>query len=471
MVGCGGPITEQAPPAQSTDPTGKVATVPVWPDPPDSGPLDCSPIDAADAEWQLCFEGEEHCEAIYTDGSGCHAVCAAVDLPCTGAYENRDDSCSPNQSRSPLSCDSGHQSDYCICGGTGLASVEDPGGSRIDSLLEERAGFGGQAAGGDPALIFTVNTLADSGPGSLRQALESTEPWSIVFEVDGLIYWEDPVQVRSNKTVDGRGSDITVDGTWRLQDVHDVILSDLTLTRSIHEGEEACEQAGDAVTVRGSGGASPSDFSSHDLWFHHLDFRNGGDGLIDIRGGTQITISWSHFSDHKKVTLAWQDEAGLPTQGMQVTWHHNHFDHTTVRNPRFHYGKAHYVNNFLDEWWQSGAASYDAAQFFSEANIYLAADDCVGIPQVSPCEDLNPCAVNNDWFVDRSLAVVTSGSSASGYVASSGDLLLNGAQIEIRQASSVFDPYESYDFTPDPATEGLAATIKAQVGPRTAWTK
>jgi len=290
-----------------------------------------------------------------------------------------------------------------------------------------------------------------------------------VFAVDGFIRWDTDVRVESNKTVDGRGRDITVDGTWRLEDVHDVIISDLTLTRSIREGEQACEQDGDVIDIRGAGGSIPSDFTSHDIWIHHIEFRDGGDGLLDIRGGTNITISWSRFLDHKKVSLAWQDTDGQPTPGMQVTWHHNHFDHTTVRNPRFHYGRAHYVNNFVDEWWQSGAASYDEAQFFSEANVYLAADDCYGIPGVSPCEDANPCAVNNDWFVDRSLAVVHAGSSAPGYIKSVGDLLLNGAEVQSRNAAAVFDPADTYSMVVEPATEQLAEVIEAEAGPRYSW--
>jgi len=437
--------------------------------PPTTEELNCELIPLANASWDLCFASTQHCEATFGDGAGCAEVCAAAGLACTAAYENRDGLCAPNLDLPTLSCDSGHQSDYCVCGAAETPVVEDPGPGRIAGLMEERAGFGRETEGGDPSKLYIVSTLADSGSGSLRAALESSEPWSIVFSVDGLIRWETDVLVESYKTVDGRGSDITVDGTWRLEDVHDVIISDLTLTRSIRDGEQSCEQDGDVIDIRGEGGPSPSDFTSHDIWLHHIAFRDGGDGLLDIRGGTNITVSWSHFSDHKKVTLAWQDSAGQATPGMQVTWHHNHFDHTTVRNPRFHYGRAHYVNNFVDEWWQSGAASYDQAQFYSEANIYLAADDCYGIPGVSPCEDQNPCAVNNDWFVDRSLALIRTGSSAPGFIKSTGDLLLNGAQIETHNSEAVFDPAESYSFAVEPATELLAELIKEEAGPRRDW--
>jgi pectate lyase len=437
--------------------------------PPGVSIVDCGLIAVATDNWELCFEGDNHCEAIYLDGAGCDAVCAEAGLVCTGAYENHDETCAPDYDRPVLPCDSGHESDYCICGGTGESSVDAPGVGRTERLLLERAGFGRNVTGGDPSRVYTVTSLSDEGPGSLRAALESTDPWTIVFAVDGNIHWGDEVRVLSNKTVDGRGHDISVDGTWRLQDVHNVIISDLSLTRSPRDGEEVCGQDGDVMTIIGDGGPSPADFSTRDIWLHHLDFRDGGDGLLDIRGGTQITISWSHFVQHKKVTLAWQDVDGRSTEGMYVTWHHNHFDHTTVRNPRFHYGRAHFVNNYVEEWWQSGVASYDGAQFFSEANIYQAADDCFGIPGVMPCVDENPCAVNNDWYVDRGLAVTTTGTSDEGWVKSTADLLINGARIEVNRPSAVFDPAESYTFTAEVATESLAVAIATEVGPRTDW--
>jgi len=439
-------------------------------DPPPAVPaLDCTFPEGVDASWQVCHAGENHCEALYEDEAGCLSVCESLGLSCTGAYENREGECAPDLERERLSCSSGHQSDYCICGGTGRTAVADPVAGRFESLYAERAGFGRNVTGGDPDKIYVVTTLADEGAGSLRAALQSEESWSIVFAVDGEIYWEEDVWVGPNKTVDGRGRDITVDGTWRLSRVHNVIISDVSVTRSMRSGEEACEQDGDVILIHGDGGDSPSDFNTYDIWLHHLDLQDGGDGLLDIRGGTEITISWSRFAQHKKVSLAWQDAEGSSTEGMHVTWHHNHFDHTTVRNPRFHYGRAHFVNNFIDEWWQSGAASYDGAQFFSEANVYLAADDCYGIPGVLPCIDDNPCAVNNDWYVDRSLAVISSGSSEPGWIRSSGDLLLNGAQIEVTRPSEVFDPSESYTFAVEPATEALAAAIEAEAGPRRDW--
>jgi pectate lyase len=458
---------ETEPTTASTPPTTPGTTTPTTTTTTPTTPVDCAPVEAAG--WSLCTSTADRCEAVFTDGASCDAVCASVGLPCTAAWDDLDGTCSPDTSRPAVACDSGHRSDFCVCGGDGVP-VTPPALSRAESLLAERAGFGALTTGGDPDLEYVVTSLGERGPGTLCDALESATAWTIVFDVDGTITWDDDCEVRSDKTVDGRGHDVTVDGTWRLEDVHDVIVSDLSLTRTLRSSEEACEQAGDVIVVLGSGGDDPADFTSHDLWFHHLELFDGGDGLIDIRGGTDLTISWSRFRTHKKATLAWQTKDGDEAAGMRVTWHHDHFEGTSVRNPRFHYGEAHFVDNLVEAWWQYGAASYDGARFLSEANVYAAEPDCVGIPGVFPCVDPNPCGGDNDWRVERSDAVVSSGEGNDrGYVDSVGDLLLGGARVSENEPGRVSRPPAPYDVVAEPADAVLEAAVRAGAGPRTTW--
>ena len=60
------------------------------------------------------------------------------------------------------------------------------------------------------------------------------------------------------------------------------------------------------------------------IWLHHVELFNGGDGLLDLRGATEVTLSWSHLHTHKKAMLmAWdndQREAGgmyVPAYGLR----------------------------------------------------------------------------------------------------------------------------------------------------------
>jgi pectate lyase len=155
---------------------------------------------------------------------------------------------------------------------------------------------------------------------------------------------------------------------------------------------------------------------------------------------------------------------------MRVTWHHNHFDGTSVRNPRFHFGRAHLFNNLWSDWWQYGAASYDNAQLFSEANIFRPAENCAGIPNVLPCEDENPCGDDNDWVVDRQKAIVSEGKdNVRGAVRSVGDLTHGASTVQVHRAGDVFDPGDTYDYDAEAANDALEARIREGVGPRVDW--
>jgi pectate lyase len=119
------------------------------------------------------------------------------------------------------------------------------------TLLAERAGFGAATTGGDPTRVFHVKSLADSGSGTLREAAGSSEPYYVVFDVEGTIKLASRMDVKSNKTIDGRGRAITIDGTLRLPSgTTNVILSDITIVNPAG----FATSDGDTIEVRGKGG-------------------------------------------------------------------------------------------------------------------------------------------------------------------------------------------------------------------------
>ena len=463
-----------------------------------ASPVDCSPI-ASHADWDLCTGGPTTCEVVYYDGAGCDAVCASVGLGCMSTYEDVDGACAPDLSRPALSCGtpSGHQSDYCVCGSATTctpdcagkvcgpdgcggqcgacaatescdqgACVADTGEDctkypfKASTLLAERVGFGRDTTGGNPSNVYHVTTLSDGGSGSLRAALESAEDYWIVFDVNGKIVHPTKVQVKSNKTVDGRGRDITIEGSLSMRDVRNVIITDVRVTNEL---EGHCTQAGDVITIQGNGGDDPDAFTSRDIWVHHVEAFNGGDGLLDIRGGSRITVSWTHFHTHKKGLLCWQDMNGQPTPGMRVTFHHNFFDRITLRGPQFVYGWAHYFNNYQFEWYEYGAASLGGAQFFSEKNVYQAREGAYCLP--TPCPDPNPCG-DNDTAVSKDALVHDWGSNGLGYVRSVGDRPLFAANIQENDPSKVFEPSTQYAYVAEDPTDALMVRIATESGPR-----
>jgi hypothetical protein len=76
-------------------------------------PVNCGPIVRTGV--QLCDMGADYCGAMFTNFSGCTATCAAAGLTCATAYENVEGQCARDQARPAIACDSGHESDYCLC--------------------------------------------------------------------------------------------------------------------------------------------------------------------------------------------------------------------------------------------------------------------------------------------------------------------------------------------------------------------
>jgi len=48
-------------------------------------------------------------------------------------------------------------------------------------------GFGADAVGGRGGTVIKVTSLADSGPGTLREAIDAAGPRIVVFDVSGYI--------------------------------------------------------------------------------------------------------------------------------------------------------------------------------------------------------------------------------------------------------------------------------------------
>lgn len=430
-----------------------------------TAPVQCGAIAQ---RWDLCGATDETCSAVFRDSAGCNTVCAEAGLTCIAAYEDITNQCAADTARPAIGCAAtGHASDYCVCGHAGTTTTAPPGPTedcssypfRSATLLAERAGYGQRATGGDPNNVYRVTTLQDDGAGSLRRALESNIAYWIVFDVSGHITLASPIDVRSNKTVDGRGRDILVEGNLIFSDVRNVIVSDI---RMKNELDGHCTQAGDVVTILGSGRADPAGYTSRDIWFNHVELFNGGDGLFDIRGGSRITVSWTHFHTHKKGLLNWSTREGDPAPGMRVTYHHNFFDRISLRGPQFIFGRCHFYNNYQFEWYEYGAGGLGGAHFLSENNIYQARPGRVCVPA---CPDPNPCG-DSDFVVSKRALVSDWASNGAGNVKSSGDLLLEGALTEERNASTVFSPSADYPYTPEPATMNLATRVRDGAGPR-----
>jgi pectate lyase len=162
-------------------------------------------------------------------------------------------------------------------------------------------GQGRYAKGGRGGEIMFVNTLADSGPGSLRACIEGEAPRTCIFRVSGVIRFtserpiiKNPFLTIAGQTAPGDGVLITHDGgemgltPIHIRDANDVVIRHIRV-RMDKLGDNRA--ANDAVTVKNS-------------WNVILDHVSGSwarGGLVDLNGDNDaITVSWSIFAEGLK---------------------------------------------------------------------------------------------------------------------------------------------------------------------------
>lgn len=114
------------------------------------------------------------------------------------------------------------------------------------------------------------------------------------------------------------------------------------------------------------------------VWVHNCDFFYGeagsdadqvkGDGSLDTKKSTYITVSYNHFYDNGKCSLLGLSEN--TTEGLYATYHHNWYDHSDSRNPRCRFYSVHVYNNYYDGNAKYGIGATDGASVFVEGNYF-----------------------------------------------------------------------------------------------------
>ncbi|KAK7393621.1 hypothetical protein VNO78_22179 [Psophocarpus tetragonolobus] len=305
----------------------------------------------------------------------------------------------------------------------------------LRSLAGQAEGFGRFAIGGLNGPLFHVTSLADDGPGSLREACRRKEPLWIVFEVSGTIHLSSYLNVSSHKTVDGRGQRIKLSGKGlRLKECEHVIICNLEF-----EGGRGHDV--DAIQIKPN--------SKH-IWIDRCTLSDFDDGLIDItRESTDITISRCHFSQHDKTMLIGADPSHCGDRCMRVTIHHCFFNGTRQRHPRVRFAKVHLYNNYIRNWGIYAVCASVEAQIFSQHNIYEAGQKKLVFKYLT------------EKAADREVG-------ATGFIRSEGDLFLNGAQTGLMTENvgcSIFHPSEHYPYwTVETPTDDLKQILQHCTG-------
>lgn len=164
-------------------------------------------------------------------------------------------------------------------------------------------------------------------------------------------------------TLEGVGDDATADG-WgvRLKNASNIEVRNLGVMN-------ANSTAGDDIGLQQE--------NDH-VWIHHNDHFYGdagsdadqvkGDGAMDVKKSTYVTIAYDHFWDNGKSSLLGLSEN--TTTGLYIDYHHNWFDHSDSRHPRVRFYSAHVYNNYYDGIDKYGAGATMGSSVFMEANYF-----------------------------------------------------------------------------------------------------
>ncbi|ATC63360.1 pectate lyase [Nibricoccus aquaticus] len=189
-------------------------------------------------------------------------------------------------------------------------------------------GYGRFALGGRGGRVIEVTNLNDSGPGSLRAAVEADGPRTVVFTVSGLITLESKLPVRNpfitiaGQTAPGKGITIRKYNLGLLG-AHDSIIRHLR----VRPGNIA------GVTLDGMGMAG----TDHAI-FDHCSISWTIDESFSSRGAKNITLQRTLISEALNAAGHKNYEAGKPhgfaasIGGDIGSFHHNLLAHNYGRN-------------------------------------------------------------------------------------------------------------------------------------------
>lgn len=232
-------------------------------------------------------------------------------------------------------------------------------------------GGGAHTPGGRGGEVYVVTTLADSGPGTLREALEAGGARIVVFNVAGIIRLKKPISIRAPYiTIAGQtapGDGICVAGASVKIDAHDVIIRHMRFRRGV---TDAARQD-DALGARGPGvgniildHVSASWGLDENLSLYRNIFKPGPDADEQKLPAVNITIQNSISSE---ALNTYSHGYGSTIGGINSTFIRNLWANNISRNPSIGmWGDFNLINNVLFNWWNR---SVDGGGYRSVYNI------------------------------------------------------------------------------------------------------
>lgn len=235
-------------------------------------------------------------------------------------------------------------------------------------------GGGAFTPGGRGGKVVVVTSLADEGPGTLREACETGGARIVVFNVAGIIRLSTPIHLRAPYiTIAGQtapGDGICVTGSSFLIDTHDVVLRHIRFRR----GAQDVAFRDDAVGGNPVGNIMIDHVSASwgldenmSIYRHVYDRDSSGKG--EKLPTVNVTIQNSIFSEAMD---AYNHAFGSTIGGHNSLFTRNLWASNISRNCSVGMdGGFNFVNNVVYNWWNRSVDGGDNKSFFNIINNYF----------------------------------------------------------------------------------------------------
>lgn len=187
-------------------------------------------------------------------------------------------------------------------------------------------GFGKYTVGGRGGQVYEVTSLEDSGPGSLRAAVEAAGPRIVVFRVSGTIPLESSIKIR-NPYITIAGQTAPGDGIC-LQNFSLEISADEVIVRYLRV------RPGDSS---GKGLDALAGSNCRNVIIDHCSASWSVDECVSLYSCvSNLTVQWCLISEslYQSVHVKGHHGFGGIWGGNNASWHHNLLAHHSSRNPR-----------------------------------------------------------------------------------------------------------------------------------------
>lgn len=258
--------------------------------------------------------------------------------------------------------------------------VYKPWASKPEDLLKNDVpafpgaeGGGAYTAGGRGGKVIVVKSLADEGPGTLREACETGGARIIVFNVAGVIRLKSPINIRAPYvTIAGQtapGDGVCVTGASFLIDTHDVVIRHMRFRRGAQDvafRDDAL--GGNAVGNIMIDHCSASWGLDENMSIYRHVYNRGEDGYGLKLPTVNITIQNSIFSE---ALDTYNHAFGATIGGHNSMFCRNLFASNISRNCSVGMnGGFNFVNNVVFNWWNRSVDGGDNTSFFNIINNY-----------------------------------------------------------------------------------------------------